>query len=199
MRSLKDRHDYVETDTMPRWITEADVKTLLNVETFNNVTKDGLMQFMRALPDMDRELAKQVLAQMPAFVDLAKAVLKDAEASFATVVAESAASQAKVAQVELKLIELLQRELDRKELTPEQRARVLDDLRTIHEAADRRDREKQRMLERLWEKRVMAGLVVAGGIALIAMRATSPGGGQSRFDVGTLASAGAKALTRNGN
>lgn len=183
---------------MPRWTTEADVKTLLNVETFNNVTKDGLMQFMRALPDMDRELAKQVLAQMPAFVDLCKTLLKDAEASFAAVVAESGASQAQVAQVELKLIDVLQRELDREELTPEQRARVLDDLRTIHEAADRRDREKQGMLERLWEKRVMAGLVVAGGIAIVAVRATASGGGKSGFDVGTLAGAGARALTRNG-
>jgi hypothetical protein len=103
-----------------------------------------------------------------------------------------------VAQVELKLIEVLQRELDREELTPEQRARVLDDLRAIHEAADRRDQEKQRMLERLWEKRVTAGLVVAGGIAVIAIRATAPGGGKPGFDVKTLAGAGAKALTRTG-
>ncbi|MDX6707909.1 MAG: hypothetical protein QOI48_3755 [Solirubrobacteraceae bacterium] len=178
------------------WVTETDVKTGLGVETFNNVTKDGLMRFMRALPDMDRELAKQVLAQVPVFVELARAILKDAEASFAAVIAANAQSQEKVFQVELKIIEVLGRELDRGDLAPEQQARVLDDLRKIHEAADLRHRENQGMFERLWERRLAAGLLIAGGVAVIALRAAASGDGKSGFDA--FARAGAKALSSGG-
>ena len=55
-----------------RLLSADEVKQLLNVTDFRSIRKDKLVEFVSAIPDMDKEVAIKIIEQFPAFSDYAK-------------------------------------------------------------------------------------------------------------------------------
>ena len=53
-------------------VSEEEVKKILNIESFRNLSKDKVMEFISLIPDMDKEVAISIINQFPNYVDLAK-------------------------------------------------------------------------------------------------------------------------------
>lgn len=54
-----------------RLLTEDQVKQYLNIPDFRHISKDKLVQFVSAIPDMDRDVAIKIIEQFPEFTSCA--------------------------------------------------------------------------------------------------------------------------------
>lgn len=54
-----------------RLLTEDQVKQYLNISDFRHIGKDKLIQFVSAIPDMDRDVAIRIIEQFPEFTSCA--------------------------------------------------------------------------------------------------------------------------------
>lgn len=60
---------------MSKQLTEKDVLKMLNIPDFRHMSKDKIMKFTSALPDMSPEVAKEALRQFPQFAATAKGII----------------------------------------------------------------------------------------------------------------------------
>ena len=116
-----------------RYTSEVDGKEVLGIESWRNLSKDKFLRFLSALPEMDKEVALQLIGQIPEITASAKAVLEDAAKAYDSLVDSNARSMEMVHQIDTAVLAILKDELD-KDLTPEERMRVLEQVRDVSHA-----------------------------------------------------------------
>lgn len=57
--------------------TEQDVLTKIGAQDFRSISKDQIMRFVSAIPEMDRDVAIKCLEQFPEFKDYSKEIVKN--------------------------------------------------------------------------------------------------------------------------
>ena len=58
-----------------KMMTAEQVKKKLNIPDFRHLTRDKLIEFVSAIPDMDQEVAIKIIEQFPAFSEQAKVMM----------------------------------------------------------------------------------------------------------------------------
>lgn len=167
-----------------RYTSEVDVKEVLGIESWRNLSKDTFLRFLAAMPEIDREVALQLIGQIPEITMFAKVALDDAAKAYDGLLASNARSMEMDHLIRMERLAILRAELD-KDLSPEVRLRVLHDIRDVHESADQKDTENKKFLSEQFEKRLGAGLVVAASVAAVvfgvAKSGAKQGGAASRL------------------
>ena len=111
---------------LKRQISEKDLLKLLDIPSFRHMSKDKLVSFVSALPEIDPEVAKKALEQFPNFTsamveitgrykEIIDKCLEGSDADTTTLLAACSA-----------INESVQRELEKDELTFEERTRLID-------------------------------------------------------------------------
>lgn len=72
-----------------RFATADQVKEYLNIPDFRHVTRDKLIQFVSAIPDMDREVAIKTIEQFPEFSGCAKVMVSHCESMCNSILSEN--------------------------------------------------------------------------------------------------------------
>lgn len=57
-------------------LSPVEVKELLQVEDFRSISKDKLIEFVSAIPNMDKEVAIRIIEQFPVFSEYAQVMVK---------------------------------------------------------------------------------------------------------------------------
>ncbi|MDT2767760.1 hypothetical protein P7G58_02615 [Globicatella sulfidifaciens] len=52
-----------------------EVKSALGIKNFRNLSKDKIMEFVSLIPNMDKEVAIEIIRQFPSFVDFGNTVV----------------------------------------------------------------------------------------------------------------------------
>ena len=55
--------------------TENEVKKALAIDSFRNISKDKIMEFVSAIPNMDKEVAVKIIEQFPSYAESANNML----------------------------------------------------------------------------------------------------------------------------
>lgn len=109
-----------------KYKNENDIKKALGVESLENLSQEEIQRFSMMMPDMDRELAYKIVGQIPEFTSFAlgtvNAMQKTAEAAYA----HDREGQARVHDAWEQIREILSRELDKDELSWEQKQYYTD-------------------------------------------------------------------------
>lgn len=58
-----------------RYLTEDSVKKILKIDSFRNMSKDKIMQFVSMIPYMDKDVAIAIINQFPEFADFGKILI----------------------------------------------------------------------------------------------------------------------------
>ena len=75
-----------------RFMTADQVKEYLNIPDFRHITRDKLIQFVSAIPDMDREVAIKTIEQFPEFCGCAQVMVNHYESMCDSILSENGAS-----------------------------------------------------------------------------------------------------------
>lgn len=129
-------------------LSEQDVLQELDVPTFRHVTKDKLMSFVAMRQRMDPETAQKALEQVPHLTQSLSEILGDySELVKAGLASNDEHTRAYFAIAET-TIEALQRELDKPELSFEERCAVMDRMLAVNEQVSGKVTEGQKFIAR---------------------------------------------------
>ncbi|MEZ5085806.1 MAG: hypothetical protein R2722_06045 [Tessaracoccus sp.] len=143
---------------------EAALKEALGIESWRNLSKGKLVDFIAMMPQVDRKVALAVIGQFPRFTDLARAVLEDTARAYESAIDANECNQARMHESRLRILAILEAELN-KDLLPEERLRVLDDIRDMNDKACANDAENKRFVGSLNDKKLLFGL----GVVILAL------------------------------
>ena len=166
-----------------RYNSEVEVMKELGIESWRNLSKDAFLRFLDMVPEVDTEVALELVSQLPEITRFAKVTLDDATQAYEVALASNERSQEMVHRVHLERLSILRGELD-ENLSPEERIRVLDDIRDVNSNAISKDTENKRFLSEQFDKKLgvalAAGATVAAVVVAVLKSGGRPGGGAGR-------------------
>lgn len=151
-------------------MSEKEVLKRLGIPDFRHLSKDTIVKFISAIPQMDPEVAKKALDQFPQLAEMSLGLARDCrETLLKAFDANSESSKASLAAIDA-VIEILSEELKEGELDTEAKAHVMDCL--VQLASLARDIHKDNQNFILKGLVIFAGVVVSiAGIAVTALGA----------------------------
>jgi len=158
----------------PRLNSEVALLKHLGIPDFRHLSKDAFFRFLETLPDTDPEVALSVLGQVPDLATFARSALVDATEAFDALLASNEASRTMVHAVHMKRLDVLRAELE-KELTAEQWARVLDDLREVNANELGIHADGRRWLSESLRAKLAVSAAAAMGLAAVIFTASKVG------------------------
>lgn len=149
---------------------EESLKRRLGLDSWRNLSKDKLIAFVSDLPNMSKEVALGVVAQFPNFKELALNAFDKATSNTARVADANWNSQEKVHSAHAEYRAMLERELERDDLTAEDRLRILALVHQTVQEESAKDSEHKQFMEKIQKigmsaagLAVLAGLTALGG------------------------------------
>lgn len=157
---------------------EIQLMKRLGIESWRNLSKDKFMTFVSDLPNMDKEVALKVVAQFPNFKDLVLETFRQVEEEATKARAFNWKSQKRVHKAFKQYREILSRELEREDITSEDRFAILGLLKDAIDAEAAKDSENKKFQLIVTGMLTTAALALAGtALAAIGGKAQIGGGG----------------------
>ena len=129
-------------------LSEQDVLRELDVPTFRHVTKDKLMSFAAMRQSMDPETAQKAIEQIPHLTQALTEILGD----YSEVVKQGLTSNDEHMRsyfaIAATTIDALQRELDKPDLSFEERCAIMDRMLAVNEQVSGQVTEGQKFIHR---------------------------------------------------
>lgn len=150
---------------MSRPLTEQQVLKKLKIEDFRHLTKDKVIAMASMLDKMDPEVAKKALEQFPDFANTMKEVLIQYKENLDTLLKENGDSVKAYYDSCDAILSSLQKELDREELSFDERKYIIDKMLEVNQMKGMKDTENKKFLATLAMCGIAAVTVVAGTLA----------------------------------
>lgn len=151
--------------------SEDDVKKALGIDSWRNLSRDGVMKLVAMMPEMNTEVALKIAEQFPDFKLLATETLKAVNEQLATTFKSNDKSQKRAQRAFAKAQDAYIKELDRDDLSSEERRdlyeRILDAARQV-DAKD--ERNKQFIVKALSVVGATVGVVAVAAVAFVGGR-----------------------------
>ncbi|MFE3854746.1 hypothetical protein ACFXPN_26895 [Streptomyces griseorubiginosus] len=151
-------------------VNEAELKRKLGIPNWRNLSKDKVIRFAAAMPEMATEVRLKLIEQFPAFKDLGKADIDAVAEAHKSTLAANENSQNRFYQASQDQRDALRTDLGRDDLTWEQRE-------ALH---DRLDQNVRQVYEKDSESKQFLGagmkLVAAAGAAALGLGVVFVGG-----------------------
>ncbi|MFJ8049255.1 hypothetical protein [Streptomyces luteogriseus] len=145
---------------------EDEVKQELGIETWRHLSKDKMMKFVAMMPDMGTEVALKIVEQFPTFKDFAKDALDAITTAHESTLSANTQSQEHVYQALQEEREILRSEINRDDLSREERVEILKQIQENSKMAFQNDSENKKFLSGALNKKLgfvfaVAALAVA--------------------------------------
>jgi len=147
-----------------RYISEEAVKRALKIDSFRNLSKDKIMQFVSMIPYMDRDVAIAIINQFPVFADLGKAAISAYMQMCDNLLEKSKESQMAVIQGYQTILCALSKRMEATNITEEERKSITEDMISVADKIAVADLQYKKFLDRMGTK-VM--LEILGIVALV--------------------------------
>lgn len=150
--------------------TELELKKRLGIESWRNLSKDKFMTFVWDLPNMDKEVALKVIGQFPDFKNLVMDTFKQVQEQATQGMRFNHKSQKKVHKAFKQYRKILSRELERDDLSSEDRFKILELLKDAIDAEALKDKDNKEFLLKI------VGMLATGVVALVGVAFAVLGG-----------------------
>lgn len=152
---------------------ELEVKQALGIESWRNLSKDKVIQFAALMPDMDTEVALKIIDQFPAFKEFAIDAVGALEKTHKRTIDANAHSQDQVHSAFQHVREILQGELDKPDLTFEEKQYFVEQIQRTADQESAKDSENKRFLDSILKKVFLGtGVAVLAAAAVLGAKAT---------------------------
>ena len=127
-------------------MSEKKILKKMGIPDFRHMTKDKIVQLATMLPYMDPEVAKKALEQFPAFKELAVGILQEYNSTIDRILTGNSTSQDAFYMASTSIISSLQKELEKEELTVEEKKHIEDKMLKIAGMISEKDSENKGFL-----------------------------------------------------
>ncbi len=161
---------------MSRALTEQKVLKKLGIEDFRHLTKDKVITMASMLDKMDPEVAKKAIEQFPQFSNTMKEILHDYKDSLDKALEDNSESVGSYYSSCDVIISSLQKELDKEELSFEEKKYIIDKMIEVNKMKGDKDSEN---------KKFIATMGLIGGIAVCVVASILTGalGGDTKIEM----------------
>ncbi|WP_411147583.1 hypothetical protein [Streptomyces sp. A30] len=150
---------------------EDEIKHALGIDSWRNLSKDKMIRFVAMMPDMGTEVALKIVEQFPAFKDFAQNVVDAMKKSHESTLSANKESQEHVHRAFQELRDTLKNELDKGDLTWEQKKELIEKMQEAVREESQKDSENKRFLDGALKKvMVLGGTALALGVAFVGGR-----------------------------
>lgn len=154
-----------------RYKNEEQIKKALGIDSWRHLSKDKMVRFVAMMPDTSTEVALKIVEQFPAFKDFAKNAVDMMQKAHESTLTANERSQEHVHQAFREIREILARELDKGDLTWEQRMYLLERIQETGRQQSQKDSENKKFLDGTLGKTLAgAGVLAALGVAFVGGR-----------------------------
>ncbi|MEW2632697.1 hypothetical protein AB0903_13820 [Streptomyces sp. NPDC048389] len=154
-----------------RYKNEDQIKKALGIDSWRHLSKDKMVRFVAMMPDMSTEVALKIVEQFPAFKDFAKNAVDMMQKAHESTLTANERSQEHVHQAFREIREILSGELDKGDLTWEQRMYLLERIQETGRQQSQKDSENKKFLDGTLGKTLAgAGVLAALAVAFVGGR-----------------------------
>lgn len=146
-------------------LSEQRVLKKLGIEDFRHLTKAKVIRLASMLDKMDPEVAKKALDQFPEFAKTSKEMLLEYKDTLDKELKSNDDSIREVYVSYSAIIESLQKELDKPDLSFEEKKYIIEQMKDVADKVDKKDTENKRWLAGM---ATLAGAVALGFVATLA-------------------------------
>ncbi len=146
--------------------SEQDVLNKLKIDSWRHLSKDKFLDFVSAMSNMDKDVVMAAVAQFPNFKDLALGALTTLQTQAEGAHRFNWKSQKRVHEAFAGYRSALQAELDRGQLSTEERFHILGLIREAVAAEGKKDSENKNWLLKVFGG--VASVVLALGVFAVA-------------------------------
>ena len=145
------------------YVTEAQVKDALQINSFREVSKAKLMEFVSLIPNMDKDVAISIINQFPAYTASAKVMVEQMNLLCSNILQDNSDSRVTSVSAYQQILNSLALQLDKGNLSAEQQKEITDQMILIADRIAAKDTENKQFLTELFKY----GSCILGGALLL--------------------------------
>ena len=148
--------------------SEDEIKKVLEIGSWKNLSKDKMIKFAAMMPDMDKEVTLKIIEQLPEFTKFAMEALNVMEKEHETTLTFNKQSQENVHKAYQEIREILKGELNQDNLSPEEKKSILELIMETGKKEFEKDTENKQFLDGLFKKAALGvGTVILSAIVFV--------------------------------
>lgn len=120
---------------------EQEALKLFNIESFKNIPKDKILAISSSLHKLDKEVALKVIEQFPTYKDAVCEIVSDYKEIAVKALDNSELSTKTFYEAKIQEMNILENELNRDDLSQEDRFDILDRISKVTDDIDKKDSE----------------------------------------------------------
>ena len=144
-------------------VTECEVKKSLAINSFRNMSKDKIMEFVSAIPNMDKDVAIKIIDQFPAYADSANNMLAQLNTLCNNAMKQNGESQKEAIEAYKKILDDLGELLKKDMITAEERMQITEQMITVADRISAKDTENKSFLNGI----IKYGVPIIGGALVL--------------------------------
>lgn len=151
-------------EVIMKYNTEQKVKDALKINSWQNLSKDKILEFVAMMPEVDIEVAKKIIEQFPEFIAFAKLVLENMKTAFLSVNTSNSENQKAINDHFDSLSRVLENQLESDDLPFEEKKYYIDKLFELSEMRKDSDKENKRFLSEMVDKYFTSSAMLVFGV-----------------------------------
>ena len=145
-----------------------EVKNALKIDSFRNLSKDKIMEFVSLIPNMDKEVAIKIIEQYPAFAKLSESMVAQLNKMCDTALEKNEESQRLAIQAYKQILDELSNQLHMEDISKEEREKITKQMIEIADKISVKDTENKAFIDKMakYSTGFAIGVVVLGAAIL---------------------------------
>jgi hypothetical protein len=144
-------------------VTENEVKKALDIDSFRNISKEKIMEFVSAIPNMDKDVAIKIIEQFPTYTESANNMLVQLNAMCNNAMQANGESQKETIEAYKKILDDLGELLKKETITAEERAHITEQMIIVADRISAKDSENKDFLSGI----IKYGVPIIGGALVL--------------------------------
>lgn len=152
-------------------ISEQQVKDVLQIDNFRNLSKDKVMKFISLIPNMDKEVAISIINQFSAYSDMSKNMVGELRLLCETALKENTGSQKDAIAAYIKILDQLAEMLKKENITREEREYITNKTLEVADKIAAKDSENKEFIMNIVKCGTgLVGMVIVAGATILGVK-----------------------------
>ncbi|OXZ31233.1 hypothetical protein B9N57_01445 [Finegoldia magna] len=131
------------------FVSVEEVKNALKIDSFRNLSKDKIMEFVTLIPNMDKEVAIKIIEQYPAFAKLSESMVAQLNKMCDTALEKNEESQRLTIQAYKQILDELSNQLHMEDISKEEREKITKQMIEIADKISGKDTENKAFIDKM--------------------------------------------------